>query len=131
MNELTRKFSSNSSFRKQLTLAFSVGIFFLALATSIMTSWLGSNRTRDNLIEQGKNITENFARQSVLALLYREGENALDAARGSLEFPDVQYVAIYDLQHNLLLEQGSGTRGCPSHSTAGTGSPAGDRPFRK
>lgn len=117
MNGFSRKFSRNSSFRHQLTLAFSIGILVLALASSLVTSWLGSNRTRDNLIEHGKQITENFARQSVLALLYREGENALDAARGSLKFPDVQYVAVLDLQDNLLLEQGNGTRrSAPSHT---------------
>jgi len=94
------------SFRRQLTLAFTLGIILLALISSLATSLLGSSRTRDNLIEQGQQITRNLARQSTLALLYGEGENARDAAQGTLEFPDVHYVAIHDTTDALLLEMG-------------------------
>jgi signal transduction histidine kinase/CheY-like chemotaxis protein len=108
MSKWLRNFYTDLTFRRQLATTFTVGVLMLALVSSVTTSWLGSQRTRSNLIEQGKQVTENFARQSILALLYEEGENALDAARGALEFPDVQYVAVYDLRHNLLLEQGKG-----------------------
>ncbi len=98
------------SFRRQLTLAFTLGIILLALISSLATSLLGSSRTRANLIEQGQQITLNLARQSTLALLYGEGENARDAARGTMEFPDVHYVAIRDLAGSPLLEMGLSTR---------------------
>ncbi len=103
------------NFRHQLTLAFTLGIFLLALISSLAASLLGSSRTRDNLVEQGQQITRNLARQSTLALLYGEGENARDAAQGTLEFPDVHYVAIHDLTGTLLLEMGSSSQEHPPH----------------
>lgn len=109
------------NFRHQLTLAFTLGIVFLALISSLAASWLGSSRTRDNLIEQGQQITRNLARQSTLALLYGEGENARDAAQGTLEFPDVHYVAIHDLSDVLLLEMGhSSLKHPPRHQDIAT-----------
>ncbi|MCG6968830.1 MAG: HAMP domain-containing protein [Gammaproteobacteria bacterium] len=106
MNRLLNKITANYSFRRQLSVAFTIGILILALVSSLTTSWLGSQRTKDNIIEHGKQITQNLARQSILALLYAEGENAREAAQGALEFPDVLYVAIFDLQNNMLLKQG-------------------------
>ncbi len=103
------------SFRRQLTLAFTLGIIFLALISSLAASLLGSSRTRDNLVEQGQQITRNLARQSTLALLYGEGENARDAAQGTLEFPDVHYVAIHDISDALLLEMGYSSLEHPPH----------------
>ncbi len=103
------------NFRRQLTLAFTLGIVLLALISSLAASLLGSSRTRDNLIEQGQQITRNLARQSTLALLYGEGENARDAAQGTLEFPDVHYVAIHDLSGTLLLEMGHSSQEHPLH----------------
>ncbi len=109
------------NFRHQLTLAFTVGIVCLALVSALATSWLASTRTRDNLIEQGKQITRNLARQSTLALLYGDGANAQDAVQGTLEFPDVHYVAIYDLEGRLLVEKGHAGPNHPPHrlDTAG------------
>lgn len=106
MPKFLQKFTSSSTFSHQLTVAFTLGILLLAVASAIATSWLGSQRTRTTLIEQGKQITQNFARQSILALLYNEGENAKEAANGALEFPDVRFVAIYDLDSTMLLQEG-------------------------
>ncbi len=106
MNRLFNKITASYSFRRQLSVAFTIGILILALVSSLTTSWLGSQRTKDNILEHGKQITQNLARQSILALLYAEGENAREAAQGALEFPDVRYVAIYDLQNKVLLKQG-------------------------
>ena len=99
-----------ASFRRQLTFAFTIGVFCLALISSLATSLLSSSRTRDTLIEQGQQITRNLARQSTLALLYGEGENARAAAQGTLEFPDVHHIVIYDLNGNRLLEMGTPSR---------------------
>jgi signal transduction histidine kinase/DNA-binding response OmpR family regulator len=106
MNRLLNKITASYSFRRQLSVVFTIGILILALVSSLATSWLGSQRTKANIIEHGKQITQNLARQSILALLYAEGENAREAAQGALEFPDVLHVAIYDLQYNVLLKQG-------------------------
>lgn len=107
MDRLLNKITASYSFRRQLSVAFTIGILILALVSSLTTSWLGSQRTKDNILEHGKQITQNLARQSILALLYAEGENAREAAQGALEFPDVRRVAIYDLQNKVLLTQGA------------------------
>jgi len=48
----------------------------LALLSSIVGSWQGNKRVRDDLIEQGRRITENLARQSTLALVFDSADNA-------------------------------------------------------
>jgi signal transduction histidine kinase/DNA-binding response OmpR family regulator len=107
MNGTSTYSLSRANFRHQLTVTFSVGVICLALISSVVTSLMGSKRTRTNLVEQGNQITQNFARQSTLALLYGDGQNAKDAAQGTLEFPDVRYIAIYDLNNVRLLEEGT------------------------
>ncbi len=95
-----------SSFLHQLTVSFTVGIVTLILIASIVISWLASNRTESSLVKQGHQITENLARQSMLALLFGAGENAKDAAQGTLAFPDVLSVSLYDTSFHLLLHEG-------------------------
>jgi len=105
-NVLKKLVAPEGSFLHQLTVSFTIGIITLILVASVVTSWLASNRTESSLIKQGHQITENLARQSTLALLYGEGENAKDAARGALAFPDVLNVYIYDTAFRLILHEG-------------------------
>jgi len=105
-NILKKLVAPEGSFLYQLTISFTIGITTLILVASVVTSWLASNRTESSLIKQGHQITENLARQSTLALLYGEGENAKDAARGALAFPDVLNVYIYDTAFRLILHEG-------------------------
>ncbi len=91
------------SFRRQLTLAAAAAIVAVALLSSVINSWLGSRTVRLNLVEQGRQITLNFAGNATLALLYRSGENVEQAARAVLEFPNVVQVAVYDDKHTVLL----------------------------
>ncbi len=96
-----------ASFQRQLFLTMVVGLVLLALIASIATSWLASRNARQHLILQGKQVTENFARQSILALLYGSPDNAADSAAATLAFPDVDYVSIVDLNGKRLLESGN------------------------
>jgi len=105
-NILKNLVAPKGSFLYQLTVSFIIGITTLILVASVVTSWLASNRTESDLIKQGHQITGNLARQSTLALLYGEGENAKDAARGALAFPDVLDVYIYDTAFRLILHEG-------------------------
>jgi signal transduction histidine kinase len=107
MKELLKRIvKPGDSFLRQLTVSFTIGIVTLILVASIVTSWLARNRTESSLVKQGHQITENLARQSMLALLYGEGDNAKDAARGALAFPDVLSVSIYDTSLRLILHEG-------------------------
>ncbi len=98
--------SSTMSFHRQLLLIFSVGITLLAVIASLTTAWVTSRQVRTLLITEGLQITENLAEQSILALLYDSGENAVDAVRTTLAFPAIKQVTIFNAAHQAILEQG-------------------------
>ncbi len=90
------------SFRRQLFMTIAVGMVTLSVIVSIATAWVTYNRSRDLLLAQGIQITGNLAKQSVLALLYGSAENAQEAVRTTLAFPEVHGVSIYDTHHHPL-----------------------------
>lgn len=94
------------SFRRRLLLTFTAGVLGLALSASLATAWVANSRSAQLLLAQGKEITENLARQSVLALLYGSGENAAEAVRATMNFPAVSYVAIQELSGSVLISGG-------------------------
>lgn len=106
MQRMIRRFLSRTAFRHQLVWTFAVGIGALAIISSLAVSSLSSRTVQSTLMEQGLQATEGFAAQSTLALLYHSAENAEGAARATLAFPDIRAVAIYTLEHTLLLESG-------------------------
>jgi signal transduction histidine kinase len=106
MNKLLDSFFRNSTFQRQLGIAIAIGIFMLALLSSVVGSWLGNERVRNNLMEQGRSITQNLARESALALIYASSENAAEAAKATLEFPGVIGVEIRDAKKRVLLSKG-------------------------
>ncbi len=99
-------FSHRTTFRRQLSVSVAVGIFFLALCSSLASSWQGSRRIHDNLVEQGQRIAQNLATQSKLALLYASAENAAEAVNVTLAFPDITEVEIRDANGRALLAKG-------------------------
>lgn len=103
---LLRTLFSRTGFRQQLVLTFTIGVICLALLSSIAISTLSSRAVRTKLIEEGQQVIANFAAQSTLALLYHSADNAKDAIKATLAFPDVQGVAIYDLNYRALLIEG-------------------------
>ena len=84
MNLRKYLFSALNSFRRQLLLTVTIGVICLALGASLTTAWLQSNKIREQLIEEGAKIAENFATQSVVALLFSSKENAADSANAIL-----------------------------------------------
>ncbi|ADJ28094.1 EAL domain-containing protein [Nitrosococcus watsonii] len=106
MKRLLHIFRRKKGFRQQLVMTFTVGIICLALLSSFAISTLSSRTVRTTLLEQGRRATETFAAQSTLALLYQSADNAKEAARATLAFPDIQGVAIYDLEYQVLLSEG-------------------------
>ena len=107
MNILRKIWPRRSSFRRQLMLVFGTGVIAAALVAGIASSWLGSKSARENFLRQGKQVTENLAKQAPLALLYSSAENAREAVAATLAFPDVRHVAIYGPGNHLLLQQGT------------------------
>lgn len=105
--------------RRQLTVVVSVAIFGLALFSSLSTTWETSRRMKTYLVEQGQQIAENLARQSVLALLYRSADNAELAMKTTLAFPDVLEVSIVDVNGKLLVRKAKGTLSQPVANVVG------------
>ena len=102
---MLQSYLRRTGFRRQLMAIVTVSILGLALFSSLMNSWETSRSMRGYLIEQGRHIAENLARQSTLALLYHSADNVREEVATSLAFPDVLQVEITDAAHKVLLLQ--------------------------
>lgn len=107
MNRIFTAFLLKFTFQRQLGITVALGIFMLALFSSLVGSWQANQRVRSNLLEQGQHITESLARQSALALTYASADNASDAANAVLSFPGVDSVEIRDANQRVLLRRGN------------------------
>ncbi|HCN87707.1 MAG TPA: hypothetical protein DIT28_00780, partial [Oxalobacteraceae bacterium] len=85
-----------TGFKRQLMATVTGAILCMALLSSLMNALEARRRVRRYLLEEGRLVTANLARQSTLALLYRAPENARDAVAATLSFPDVSQVDIFD-----------------------------------
>ena len=113
MGLLKRIFGPINSFRRQLLLTVTLGVVSLALGASLTTALLQSTKVRNQLVAEGQKIAENFASQSVLALVFSAQENATDSAHATLAFPNVEYVAILNRKNNIILELGKKVKWSP------------------
>ena len=100
-------FFQKLTFRRQLGITVTLGILFLALCSSLVGSWQGNKRVRNDLIEQGRRITENLANQSSLALIYGSADNVSEAVKTTIVFPGVIGVEIRDTKGHVLLSRGN------------------------
>ena len=107
MNKIIKEFLENLTFRRQLGIMITLGILLLALSSSLVGSWQSNERVRANLLQQGEQITENLARQSVLALLFASPDNAGEAVKSTMAFPGVIGLEIRDVKKHVLLTRGS------------------------
>lgn len=94
------------SFKRQIGISITLGVLFLALSASIAGSWQVNERVREDLISQGRRITDNLARQSTLALIYASADNATEAMHATMAFPGVVGMEIRHANGDLLLAQG-------------------------
>ncbi|HHL32295.1 MAG TPA: HAMP domain-containing protein [Oceanospirillales bacterium] len=98
--------NKSRSFRAQLTLIFTIGILVLAIASALSSAWITKVHIEDQLFEDGQQITESLAKQSVLALIYDSAENANDAADTAMGFPDIKQLAIINTDNKVILQRG-------------------------
>jgi signal transduction histidine kinase/ActR/RegA family two-component response regulator len=94
------------SFQQQLSLAVVLGVLCTTLLASVASAWQASRLTRLNLMQQGLRVTASLAQQSRLALLTSTAENAGEAVRTTLAFPDVLRVEVYLADGRLLVAKG-------------------------
>jgi signal transduction histidine kinase len=102
-----------AGFRRRLMTVVTLGVVGLALLLSLTSSWLGSERLRDNVMLQGLRVAETVAGQSKLALLYGSPENVTTLVAVTLDFPDVAGVEIRDLTGKAVVDTVSAD---PSHN---------------
>lgn len=76
--------------------------------SSVTTSWEASRSMKAYLADQGQQIAQNLARQSVLALLYQSAENAQIALKTTMAFPDVLQASIITSSGKVLVRQHKG-----------------------
>ncbi|MEH6358116.1 MAG: EAL domain-containing protein [Pseudomonadales bacterium] len=91
-----------AGFRPLLITVFTVGIIFLALASTFVTSSLTSQSLKERVVQEGMSLTETFASQSRVALLYQSEADARYLADAMLAFPDMLSAAVYDEKHKPL-----------------------------
>ena len=99
-------FFQRFSFKRQMGITITLGILFLALCASVAGSWQVNERVREDLISQGRRITDNLARQSTLALIYSSADNATEVMHATMAFPGVIGMEIRHANGDLLLAQG-------------------------
>ena len=116
MSGLLKNMASRLSFRQQLTIAFTLGIFALALVTSLVISAITHQRLHNQLQDQGHTVTENFAIESRLPLLFLSEESAKDAADIMFSFPNVVGVSILTAQGKVLFQEGESTETINTHA---------------
>jgi len=104
------KLTNRLSLKQQIITTFSIGILFFSVLSSIVISGISKQTLFEQFLQQNEKVTEAYARQSTLALLYQSSENAVDISTATLSFPDISYVAIYDTKHRLLYEAGQTAR---------------------
>lgn len=99
------------TFQQQLGITMALGVFCLALFSSVGSAWQGSQQVRENLIQQSLRIASSLASQSQLALLSGSPENANDAVAATLAFPDVLRVEVRKPNGGVLLAKGIAAAG--------------------
>jgi signal transduction histidine kinase len=103
-----------TSFRRHLSVAVTLGALCLALLMAAVNAWQGSRVLRATLMEQGGRVAANLASNSALALIYAAADNAEEAVRSSLAFPDVTGIEIRDTRGRMLLALGTGANKLPA-----------------
>ncbi len=98
-----------TDFRRQLVMVLMGGIISTSIISTFFISEFTSSAVSKNLLEEGKKITETFARQSILGLLVSNVENVEDSVVAILNFPGVEGVGVYDLEQKPLVERGKET----------------------
>jgi len=100
------KLFSRLSFRQQLLLFLSLGILVMLAITSYVQYLTAEKSLREKQIEQGVKLSQTFASQSVLALLFDTETNSEEAVKSILDFPDVVAAEIYRYDNSMLTYAG-------------------------
>ena len=89
--------------KRQLLSLFLLLVIILAFTTSVLTAWQSSKTLSEATINNGLQITHNFAEQSILALLTGSVENGQEAISRALGFKAILAVSVFDKHGEVLL----------------------------
>ncbi len=98
-----------TGFRRQLAVAFTIVSVCLAIVLSVSMSSLSSWKVQEIMVDEARQITAMFARQSTFALLYDSKTGAKIPIEAILDFPGVLGLALYDSERQLLYSEGLDT----------------------
>lgn len=107
MKQQFSAFFQKFTFKRQIGISITLGILFLALFASVAGSWQVNEQVREDMISQGRRITDNLAHQSTLALIYSSADNATEVMHATMAFPGVIGMEIRHANGDLLLSQGN------------------------
>lgn len=93
---------ARASFKQQLIVILVISIMLVTILISILTAWRTVQTIKRTTIENSLHITNNFAAQSVLALLTGSKENGQEGIERALGFRSVIGIAIYKTNGTLL-----------------------------
>lgn len=94
---------THASFKRQLLWILVISTVLLTVITSVLTAWQTSQTLKENTIKNGLQITNNFAEQTVLALLTANQENGQEAIDRALGFMSVLGIAVYKINGEALI----------------------------
>ena len=83
------------NFRQQLAVAVIAGVLILAVVTSLTVSRTTTETVRDRLYEQGRQLTQAFAKQADFALVSSTEDFAKNAVNLVVGYDNVKAAAIY------------------------------------
>lgn len=105
-----------SDFRQQLAVAVVYSVLLIAVISTFAILRFTSGAVSENMLEEGRQVAESFADQSVFPLLIGDAESAEDSLNTVFDFPGVEGVGVYDLNKKVLIERGKSTF---AHDSAG------------
>jgi signal transduction histidine kinase/ActR/RegA family two-component response regulator len=107
MSTVTQRSPGKLTLQHQLSISFMVGVFGLALFTSMVSAWQGARQISDTLQAQSMALASSLASQSTLALLSGSPDNASEAVAATLAMPGVLRVELRKADGGTLLARGA------------------------
>lgn len=105
----------NVSLRRQLLITFTICIVLLTVASTSLLTKLTRDVVEDRLVDEGLKLTDTFAAQSAVALLYGSEDTALEAAEVIMTFPDILGIEILNTDLSRLGKSGDKFQAIASH----------------
>lgn len=94
------------SIRKLFTLVLVSGITAITIISTLTLSYINIKSTEDTLINEGKNLSLTLESQSMLSLLYNSESNAKEILDSILQYPDVSYASIVNVNGETIAASG-------------------------